>query len=195
MKKISWLVQLLLIALIAFAGSCFLMTEVLSKDTVSGDSMQPTLEDNDRLISLRHQKIAHNEIVVLDAPDRKGGLLYIKRIIGMPGDTVRVENERLYINGKLQSQPYLKTRFMRAEIKAWGKSTGKNITGMHFTDDFDIATNKATMSQKVPQNEYFVMGDNRFVSHDGRAFGFIKASAIRSVVLWRYWPLVRMKIF
>lgn len=113
MKRIAWLVQLLLIALIAFAGSCFLMTEVLSKDTVSGDSMQPTLEDQDRLISLRHQKIAHNAIVVLDAPDRKGGLLYIKRIIGMPGDTVRVENERLYINGKLQSQPYLKTSFMR----------------------------------------------------------------------------------
>lgn len=107
---------------VAFAGARLLMTQVLSNDTVSGDSMQPTLNDKNRLISIRHHSIKRNDIVVLNAPD-VAGELYIKRVIGMPGDTVAVKNEKLYVNGKLTPQPYLKTSFMRNEITAWGKAT------------------------------------------------------------------------
>ncbi len=194
MKKIPWFAQLLLIMVVAFAGARLLMTQVLSNDTVSGDSMQPTLNDKNRLISLRHHSIKRNDIVVLEAPD-VAGELYIKRVIGMPGDSVAVKNEKLYINGKLTPQPYLKSSFMAKEIMDWGKAYNKNTTGVQFTSDFDLKTNKATQSQRVPKGEYFVMGDNRFVSHDGRAFGFIKKSSIQSVVVWRYWPLTQMKTY
>ncbi|WP_125709169.1 signal peptidase I [Lacticaseibacillus porcinae] len=194
MKKIPWFVQLLLIMVVAFAGARLLMTQVLSNDTVSGDSMQPTLNDKNRLISVRHHSIKRNDIVVLDAPD-VAGELYIKRVIGMPGDTVAVKNEKLYVNGKYTPQPYLKSSFMASEITAWGKAYSKDTTGVQFTPDFNLKTNKATHSARVPKGEYFVMGDNRFVSHDGRAFGFIKKSSIQSVVVWRYWPLNQMKTY
>lgn len=194
MKKIPWFVQLLLIMVVAFAGARLLMTQVLSNDTVSGDSMQPTLNDKDRLISIRHHSIKRNDIVVLDAPD-VAGELYIKRVIGMPGDTVAVKSEKLYVNGKLTPQPYLKASFMRNEITAWGKAYNKDTTGVQFTPDFNLKTNKATQSSRVPKGEYFVMGDNRFVSHDGRAFGFIKRASIQSVVVWRYWPLNQTKTY
>lgn len=194
MKKHAWWIELFLIAVIAFAGSRLLMTQVLAKDAVQGDSMRPTLQDKDGIIALRHKSVSRNDIVVLDAPDRKHEQ-YVKRVIGMPGDEVKVVNEQLYINGQKQAQPYLKTSFMRNEIKAWGQATGKDTTGMHFTDDFDIATDKATRSQTVPAGEYFVMGDNRFISHDGRAFGFVTAAQIESVVVWRYWPIKQMRTF
>lgn len=194
MKKIPWFVQLLVIMAVAFIGARLLMTQVWSNDTVQGNSMQPTLNDKDRLISVRHHSIKRNDIVVLDAPDAAGEL-YIKRVIGMPGDTVAVKNEKLYVNGKLTAQPYLKSSFMAAEIKAWGKAYGKSTTGVQFTQDFDLKTDKATQSARVPKGQYFVMGDNRFVSHDGRAFGFIKKAKIQSVVVWRYWPLNQMKTY
>ncbi len=75
-----------LLAVIMF-GTYFIVNNVVSKDIVSGTSMQPTLEDGDRLYSLRHRGVKRNDIVVIHAPDREGEL-YIKRVIGMPGDTV-----------------------------------------------------------------------------------------------------------
>ena len=194
MKKHAWWIELFLIAVIAFAGSRLLMTQVLAKDSIQGDSMRPTLQDKDGVFSVRHKHISRNDIVVIDAPDRPNKL-YVKRVIGLPGDSVKVVNEQLYINGEKQAQPYLKTSFMRNEIKEWGEITGKDTTGMQFTSDFDIATDKATRSQTVPAGEYFVMGDNRFVSHDGRAFGFVTAAQVESVVVWRYWPLDQMRTF
>lgn len=194
MKKYRWLIELVVLLVAVFVGVQLLMTQVVSKDVVSGNSMQPTLENGDRLYSLRHKQVKRNDIVVINAPDAPGEL-YIKRVIGMPGDTVKVQNERLYVNGKLQKQPYLKTSFMRKEITDWAKANNRSSTGIQFTQDFDIATDKATQSEHVPQGEYFVMGDNRFVSHDGRAFGFIPKSKIQSVVVWRYWPLTQMKTY
>lgn len=195
MRKHMWLLEVILMVLIAFAASQLVMTQVLAKDTVLGASMQPTLQNHDRLFSLRHKRVTRNAIVVIDAPDRKDAKLYIKRVIGLPGDRVRVHNEQLYVNGQRQAQPYLKTTFMRKEIKAWGQQTGKDTAGMQFTNDFDLASNKATHCPKVPAGEYFVMGDNRFISHDGRAFGFVTAAQVKSVVVWRYWPINQMQVF
>ena len=195
MRKIPWFIQLILVFVIAFVGARLVMTQVLSKDTVLGISMEPTLKDNDRLISIRHKHVARNDIVVIDAPDRTDNTLYIKRVIGMPGDSVFVKDGRLYINGKVQAQPYLKTKFMRNEIKTWGEETGEDTTGVHFTGDFNIATDRATQRSRVPAGEYFVMGDNRFYSHDGRAFGFVKAASVKSVVVLRYWPFSKVQIY
>ncbi len=195
MKRIPWFLKLLLILAVAFTAARLLMTQVIGNNQVSGDSMQPTLQSNDRLLSRRHASIAHNQIVVIKAPDAPAGTLYIKRVIGLPGDTVRVKNERLYLNGKLQKQPYLKTSFMRQEIQAWATLHHKEGTNIQFTQDFDLKSNRATHSTRVPAGKYFVMGDNRFVSHDGRAFGFISRAQIDSVVIWRYWPLTKMHTY
>lgn len=187
-------IELIVLFVVVILGTQLLMKYVLSKDIVQGTSMQPTLEDGDRLYSVRNKAVHRNNIVVIDAPD-KPGQLYIKRVIGMPGDTVAVKSGKLYINGKVQAQPYLKTKFMDDELKAFATQQGVAIGSVQFTKDFNIATLASTQSKTVPKGEYFVMGDNRLVSHDGRDFGFIAKDKIQSVVVWRYWPLSKMKTY
>lgn len=189
-----WIIQTLILVAIVFFGATLLNRYVLSKDIVQGTSMQPTLQDGDRLYALRQKNVKRNDIVVLQAPDSPKEL-YIKRVIGMPGDTVAVKNEKLYINGEEQNQPYLDTDFMKSEIAEYAKRQGVAEGSIQFTRDFSIDTLASTKSAKVPDGEYFVMGDNRLVSHDGRDFGFIKKSSIEAVVVWRYWPLNKMKFF
>lgn len=167
---------------------------VVTKDHVNGPSMEPTLLQNDRLFSLQRKQIRRGDIVLLKAPDRPG-TIYIKRVIGMPGDTVQSRGDVLYINGKRQAQPYLHKRFVTAALDDYAKANDLDRSRLRFTGDFDIATLGTTRKAHVPAGHYFVLGDNRYVSHDSRAFGFVKQSAIQSVVVMRYWPLGRIKLF
>ncbi len=187
-------IELVVLFLVVILGTQLLMRYVLSKDIVQGTSMQPTLENGDRLYSVRNKAVHRNNIVVIDAPD-KPGQLYIKRVIGMPGDTVAVKSGKLYVNGKVQAQPYLKSSFMQKELRAYASQQGVTVDSLQFTNNFNIATLASTQSKRVPKGEYFVMGDNRLVSHDGRDFGFIAKDKIQSVVVWRYWPLTKMKVY
>jgi len=187
-------VEFIVLLVVIMFGTYFIVNNVVSKDIVSGTSMQPTLEDGDRLWSLRHRGIKRNDIVVIHAPDREGEL-YIKRVIGMPGDTVESKNDVLYVNGKKQAQPYLKSSFMKTEIASWAQQQNVDPSSIKFTGDFNIATLPSTKRKTVPAGHYFVMGDNRLVSHDGRDFGFISKSKVQSVVAWRYWPLNKMKFY
>lgn len=188
------IIEMIVLFVVVVAGVQLLMHFVLSKDVVQGTSMQPTLQDGDRLYSLRHKQIKRNEIVVIDAPD-KPGELYIKRVIGMPGDSVQVKNEKLYINGNRVAQPYLKQSFMSQELKDYASQQGLATNSLKFTYNFSLSTLKSTQRKTVPKGEYFVMGDNRLVSHDGRDFGFIPKNKVQSVVVWRYWPLNKMTVY
>lgn len=149
----------------------FVFSVFLSNETVSGPSMQPTFENGDRLIAVRHFALKRNDIVILKAPDEKNAL-YIKRVIGLPGDMVTSKNDKMYINGKEIKQPYLNNHYKRTDNK-----------------NGELYTNNFTLRKRVPKNCYFVMGDHRDVSKDSRYFGFVKRSAIIGQVKWRYWPL------
>ena len=75
----------------------------LANEVVSGPSMQPTFEDGDRLIAVRKFTPKRNDVVIIKAPAKahdQAGAMYIKRVIGLPGDTVQSNNDVLYINGK-----------------------------------------------------------------------------------------------
>ncbi|MBP2058038.1 signal peptidase I [Lactobacillus colini] len=153
----------------------------LSNDTVSGTSMQPTFESGDRVIALRNSKLQRGDIVILKAPDEPGAL-YIKRVIGTPGDSLKYQNDKLYINGKEVKEPYL--------------TKGKkefNSKGQLYTENFSLQSKH--LGKSVPKDSYFVMGDHRNVSKDSRYFGYVKKSAIIGKVIWRYWPLNSMKTF
>jgi len=114
-----------------------LFTFVLSTDAVSGISMQPNFEDGDRLISVRHRNIK--------APHTKNEL-YIKRVIGMPGDTVKFKDDTLYINNRKKSEPYL----------AQGKKLYAN--GELYTNNFTSGKLAVTHGiSRVPENSYFVI--------------------------------------
>ncbi|EEJ73073.1 signal peptidase I [Lactobacillus ultunensis DSM 16047] len=155
----------------------FIFSFFLSNETVSGPSMQPTFENGDRLIAVSHFTPKRNDIVILKAPDQKGAL-YIKRVIGTPGDMVTSKNDKLYINGKHIAEPYLNNSYERRDHRLG-----------------ELYTNNFTLKERVPKDEYFVMGDHRDVSKDSRYFGFVKRSSLIGRVVFRYWPFNQWKTF
>ncbi len=164
-----------------FAGILFALFHfVWANARVQGPSMQPTFESNDRIIAVRHTQLRRGDIVILNAPDEPGAE-YIKRIIGLPGDTVSSKNDTTYVNGRPIKEPYL------------DQYKSKLPMGQLYTNNFTL---KSTLGRKrVPKGCYFVMGDHRNVSKDSRIIGFIKRSAIIGKVEWRYYPLNKMKTF
>lgn len=141
--------------------------------TVSGQSMYPTLHNGDHMIMSKLGGINRFDVVILKAPDEDKE--YIKRVIGMPGDTVEVKNGVLYINGKVVEQPFINSDNSKKTV---------------FIDDFTLK--ELTGVDKVPEGKYFVMGDNRGVSKDSRMIGFIDASAIEGKAVFTVWPINRI---
>ncbi|MFC4771443.1 signal peptidase I [Enterococcus hermanniensis] len=163
---------LVVLAAILIGLRQFVFTPVV----VKGDSMDPTLIDGERVIALKNTKIKRFDIVTFPAPDDVGKN-YIKRVIGLPGDTIEYKNDRLYINGEKYDEPYLD------EYK-------KELTdNQPLTYDFDLK--ELYGSEKVPEGELFVMGDNRRISKDSRIIGTIKEKDIMADVKFVFWPLKR----
>lgn len=142
--------------------------------SVEGDSMVPTLHDNDRLILNKVADIDRFDIVVFDAPDEPGKQ-YIKRVIGVPGDTVEMRDDQLFVNGEEVPEEYLNSEFFTVD------------EADQFTEDFNLAI--LTGQDVVPEGHYFLMGDNRINSKDSRYFGFVKDSQIAGTTDLRIWPL------
>ena len=142
--------------------------------TVSGASMYPTLHNADRMILSKVGDIHRFDVVILKAPDEN--VEYIKRVIGMPGDTVEMKSGVLYINGKKVDQPFINTEAL--------------VKQTVFIDDFTLES--LTGESKVPEGKYFVLGDNRGVSKDSRMIGFIDRSAIEGKAVFTIWPFGRI---
>lgn len=139
--------------------------------TVSGASMYPTLHNGDRMILSKIGEINRFDIVVLKAPDEN--VEYIKRVIGMPGDTLELKQGVLYINGKKIEQPFINTEALQKQTV--------------FIDDFTLQS--LIGETKIPEGKYFVMGDNRGVSRDSRMIGLIDRKAIEGKAVFTIWPM------
>ena len=115
--------------------------------------------------------IRRGDIVVFkypDEPDRD----FIKRVIGLPGETVELRNKKVYINGKPIDEPYV--HFLSPP-----SSTGQEVTSA------DVRENYAPVT--VPPDHYFVMGDNRDNSQDSRYWGFLPRDYVKGKALLIYW--------
>lgn len=142
--------------------------------SVDGESMMPTLKNRDRIILNKFEKVDRFDIVVFPGPDDPSRL-YIKRVIGLPGDEIIMQDDTLYINGKSVNEPYLDV------------FKSKLADNQLLTGDFTLMAK--TGVSKVPAGEYFVMGDNRSNSKDSRIFGFVHGDQIDGTAEFRIWPL------
>lgn len=140
---------------------------------VDGQSMYATLHDKDRMWMMRNREIDRFDVVVFPAPNKDA--LYIKRVIGVPGDTIEYRDDHLILNGETLTEPYLKPYEDQFEP---------------FTYDFTLE--EVSGEKVVPEGKYFVLGDNRRNSVDGRAFGFIDMDAIEGEADVIWWPLSRL---
>ena len=147
---------------------------VLTPITVIGNSMEPTYHEADRLWQTSLIKPKRFDTVTFPSP--RSGNRIVKRIIGLPGDTIYYQNDQLLINGVPFEEPYLSD--LKAELP----------DGTLLTDDFSLKSLLATHTTKVPKNKYFVLGDNRQKADDSRYFGFVDKKTISGVIYFRYYP-------
>jgi signal peptidase I len=159
---------------VIFAGviAILIVGFVVQPVRVEGQSMMPKLHDQDRIFvnkfiyPLREwigdkEPIKRGDIVVLLYPDDPSKS-YIKRVVGLPGEEVNVENGKLYINGAQADEPYLDSEY--------------------------ISSDSMPGSVHVKEHHYFVMGDNRRNSSDSRYWGLVPEKYIYGKAIFRYYP-------
>lgn len=147
-------------------------TYIVTPVIVRGDSMYNTLEDGEVLflskISYRLEDIKRFDIVVVEDLDSD---LIIKRVIGIPGDSIEYKEGILYINDKKVTEEY--TDFVMEDF---------NVDSICELTDLEC-------NGIIPDNYYLVLGDNRKVSADSRVKGLIKEEQILGKAIFRIWPL------
>lgn len=176
-ELMSWIVPIAIGLLLALLIKQFVFQFV----RVDGPSMQPNLQNNERVVCLKQAKIHRGSVVVFDAngvdPQVSVKTDYVKRVIGLPGDTVEAKNGNLYVNGKKVDQSY---------ISKSERSSGTGTWTLH-----SISQENSWVSHngayKVPKGEYFVLGDHRSVSNDSRYWGFVPKNKIIGVVKVGFW--------
>lgn len=198
----------------------FLMQRfVITSFKVSGSSMYPTLKDGDHVMMYRLTNAKRFDIVVINAPDEAyetddaGQLkkdlfgnaqrkVYIKRIIGMPGDTLEYKNDTLFINGEMIDEPYLKTLRQQAQHNHQQYMPDSTLETMLLRANqlaLKQSTRQTALIQRngknvIPDGYYFVLGDNRHNSKDSDEFGLVHASLIQGVTILRFWPFTDITV-
>lgn len=154
---------------------------VLSPVRVDGPSMEPNLTNNERVWMFKQASVKHLSVIVFDAhgedPEASAGTDYVKRVIGLPGDTVAFKNNKLYVNGKQINQSFI------SEAEGTTGTGSGNWTLQTLAKQYGWGNNVKV----VPKGEYFVLGDHRSVSNDSRYWGFVDKDKIAGVVKVPFW--------
>lgn len=183
---------LLIVAIII----AFVAIFVLNSTNVDGISMENTLKDQDKLITeIFTKKYERKDVVILFADNMGQGfvvpnlintlvqatsnnrVIYVKRVIGLPGESVEMRNKDIIVyNKEYPEGTVLKEEYAKKDWKCKDKNNFESSSGLPL--DF-----KKTM---VPQDSYFVMGDNRGCSKDSRIIGTIKKESLIGRVVYRF---------
>jgi signal peptidase I len=157
----SWLRDMV----VSVVVSAFIIIFLYQPVRVEGTSMLPMLEDQDRLfINKMAYKIGdiHRGDVVVFLYPHDHTKSYIKRVIALPGDDLRIDHGRVYVNGRVIEEKYVPAQY---------------------------ADDRSQPGLVVPDNEYFVMGDHRSISSDSRDFGPVERDLIYGKAAFVYWPM------
>src|SRR5258706_5274601 len=154
--------------LVSLAISAFIIIFLYQPVKVEGTSMMPGLEDQERIFVnkfvYRWEPIARGDIIVFRYP-RDTSKSYIKRVIGVAGDRVRIQNGQVYVNGEALDEDYVPS---------------------------DYADARSYPELVVPRNTYFVLADHRTMSSDSREFGPVNDRYIYGKAVFGYWPMEKL---
>jgi signal peptidase I len=154
--------------IISLAISAFIIIFLYQPVKVEGTSMMPSLEDQERIFVnkfvYRLEPIERGDVVVFRYP-RDPSKSYIKRVIGMAGDQIRIDNGQVYVNGKALDEAYVPSEY---------------------TDE------RSYPNLVVPAHCYFVLGDHRSMSNDSRDFGAVNEGFIYGKAVFGYWPMEKL---
>ena len=168
-SAVSWLRDLAFSVLIAVVLIVFIYQPV----KVEGTSMMPTLSDQERIFINKFTfefglgAIQHGDTVVFWFPNDPSKS-YIKRVIGLPGDRIRVDGGQVYVNGQALVEDYVPV------------------------ENRDFSSWRGGEEQIVPKDNYFVLGDRRNSSSDSRSWGYVPGRNIYGKAVFAYWPLDKM---
>jgi signal peptidase I len=150
----------------------FLKTYVFTVFVVDGHSMEPTLHDQDFIMidtwGYRYRPVERFDVVVFKRCD---GSYFVKRVIGLPGETIHYRNHTLYINNKPLRETYLTKEAFSMMV------------------DFDLKMIQE--GQVIPADHYFLLGDHRSRSLDSRNFGLIHKGQLTGRVMASYYPKIK----
>lgn len=161
--------------IVALAIALSINTFIFNITYVKGDSMNPSLKNKDRLIVKKYgvvlniEKYKRGDIVVFTSPAKGDSRLFIKRVIGLPGDKINIMEGRLYIDDKLIEETYI--------------DEGAFTESLIYGDDYLVSS-----------DELFVVGDNRKprASNDSRLFSGVTFKDIKGKVVYRIFPFKRI---
>lgn len=162
---------------IVFIGSLFIVVYlfIMQPNQVKGASMEPTFQSGDYIftskITYKFRPIKRGDVIVFKSP-KNPDIDYIKRIIALPGDTLLVDNGTVYVNNNQVNENYI--------------SEQTNLWNGGYIREGESVT--------IPEEDIFVMGDNRPRSSDSREFGPIPIDNVIGNVFYRYFPSSKMGI-
>jgi len=156
--------------IISLAISGFIILFLYQPVKVEGTSMLPGLEDQERIFInkfvYRFESVARGDVVVFRYP-RDPAKSYIKRVVGVPGDHIRIEHGRVYVNGRRLTEDYVPRDFVDPH---------------------------SYPEMVVPDHSYYVLGDHRSMSNDSREFGPVDESYIFGKAVFVYWPVYKLGV-
>ncbi|OIP83631.1 signal peptidase I [Candidatus Roizmanbacteria bacterium CG2_30_33_16] len=173
MKIVKGLIEFVMEILetVVFVGSIFIVTYlfIMQPNQVKGASMEPTFLSGEYIftskITYKFRPMQKGDVVIFKSP-KNPDIEYIKRVMGLPGDKVLVQNSEVYINGQQISENYISAK----------------------TNLWEGGFLKEGVTVTIPDGFIFVMGDNRPRSSDSREFGPIDINSIIGQVFYRYFP-------
>ena len=166
LASLSFLIRDLALALVLAAVVILFLYRPVK---VEGTSMMPGLEDQERIFINQFVyrftgSISRGDTIVFWFPNDTSKS-YIKRVIGLPGDRVRIEDGRVVVNGKALDEDYVPPEYR---------------------------DHQSMPEQRIPDTKYFVLGDHRSSSNDSRSWGMVPRDHIFGKAVFVYWPLEKM---
>lgn len=186
--------------LVAGLFALFLTTFVVRMFYIPSGSMAPTLREHDVLLvnqfAYRFGAPQRGDIVVFTPPVQSAGS-FIKRVIGVPGDSLRISGGRVYVNGKALQEPYeAAPPAYRLIIKDYAVyvDSGNGLEPLDASQGGIPPRALWQAADRIPRGFYFMMGDNRNDSDDSHVWGFATSSSFTGKAFFLMWPLNRLRI-